>query len=152
MRIAALIFWIVTALGGFYLLGTWLRGGGLRQEQSGVTRFRPPLIFGHFLLATAGLIVWIVYVIAGQAAIAWAGFIIITLVALLGFTMFARWLTVYRARVPVPVPAGPPSAAAGGGVVPAERHLPVPIVAAHGVLAATTLVLALLSAIGVGGS
>jgi hypothetical protein len=149
MSIAALIFWIVTALGGFYLLGTWLRGGGLRQEQSGVTRFRPPLIFGHFLLAAAGLIVWIVYVVADQAAIAWAAFIIIALVALLGFTMFARWLTVYRARVPV---SGPPSAAAGGGAVPAERHLPVPIVAAHGLLAATTLVLVLLSAIGVGGS
>lgn len=148
MSIAALIIWIVTALGGFYLLGNWLRRGGMRQQASGVTRFRPPLIFGHFLLAAAGLVVWIIYVIADMTALAWAAFIIIALVALLGFTMFARWLSVARARVPVP--AGAPSAAGGSQAVPAERDLPVPIVAAHGLLAATTLVLVLLSAIGIG--
>lgn len=150
MSIAALIFWIVTALGGFYLLGNWLRRGGMRQQAAGVTRFRPPLIFGHFLLAAAGLIVWIVFVIAHQTALAWAGFIIIALVALLGFTMFARWLSVARTAVPVPVPAGAPSAPGGSQAVPAERELPVPVVAAHGLLAATTLVLVLLSAIGIG--
>jgi hypothetical protein len=35
---------------------------------------------------------------------------------------------------------------------PAERHFPVPIVAGHGLLAATTLVLVLLTMLGVGGS
>jgi hypothetical protein len=35
---------------------------------------------------------------------------------------------------------------------PAEQHFPVPIVALHGLLAATTLVLVLLTAAGVGGS
>jgi hypothetical protein len=37
---------------------------------------------------------------------------------------------------------------AGG---PAERHFPVPVVAGHGLLAATTLVLVLLAALNVGG-
>ncbi|MFG2132980.1 hypothetical protein ACGFNV_34985 [Streptomyces sp. NPDC048751] len=41
--------------------------------------------------------------------------------------------------------------AAGDEAAPAERHLPVPVVAAHGVLAATTLVLVLLAALEVGG-
>jgi manganese efflux pump family protein len=31
MGIAALITWIVTAAGGFTLLGLWLRRGGIRQ-------------------------------------------------------------------------------------------------------------------------
>jgi hypothetical protein len=150
MNVAALIAWIVTALGGFYLLATWVSRGGLRQGQSGVTRLHPSLVFGHFLLAAAGLIVWIVFLIAGSKPLAWVAFIILVPVALLGFTMFARWLGVVRARVPVAAPAsGPPSAVAEGGLVPAERHLPVPVVVGHGLLAAATLVLVLLAALGV---
>jgi hypothetical protein len=36
--------------------------------------------------------------------------------------------------------------------VPAEQHFPVSIVALHGVLAVTTIVLVLLTALGIGGS
>jgi hypothetical protein len=36
--------------------------------------------------------------------------------------------------------------------MPAEQHFPVPIVAVHGLIAATTLVLVLLAALDVGGS
>jgi hypothetical protein len=87
--------------------------------------------------------VWIVYLVVHAKALAWAGFIILLPVALLGFTMFFRWIGVYRAT-PAPVPA-----ATSTDVVPAERHLPVPVVLAHGALAATTLILVLLAAIGV---
>jgi hypothetical protein len=164
MNIAALIAWLVTAIGGFYLLGTWLARGGVRQQQAGTTRFTAPVIFGHFLLAAAGLVVWIIYLVVGQTALAWAGFFILVPVALLGFTMFARWIGVYRAadggdRGPAPGP-GRPSMAAGNPLaatataaaeaVPAERHLPAVVVVAHGLLAATTLVLVLLAAIGIG--
>ncbi|MFF7969790.1 hypothetical protein [Streptomyces sp. NPDC007905] len=59
--------------------------------------------------------------------------------------MFARWVPVYRTAAP---------ATTGEGTTPAERHLPVPVVAAHGLLGAATLVLVLvlLAALGVGGS
>jgi hypothetical protein len=143
MTVAALITWLITALGGFYLLGTWLSRGGIRQQQARTSRFPAPVIFGHFLLAAAGLIVWIVYVAAHAKALAWAAFVILLPVALLGFTMFFRWIGVYRAT-PATVPA-----AASTDVVPAERHLPVPVVLAHGALAATMLVLVLLAALGV---
>jgi hypothetical protein len=63
--------------------------------------------------------------------------------------MFARWVAGYRARVPVAAMAGGPSVA-DEARVPAERHLPVAVVAAHGLLAATTIVLVLLTALGVG--
>jgi hypothetical protein len=36
--------------------------------------------------------------------------------------------------------------------VPAEQHFPIPIVVAHGLVAATTLVLVLLAVLKVGGS
>jgi hypothetical protein len=154
MNIAALIAWLVTALGGFYLLGKWLARGGVRQQHASPSRFPAPVIFGHFLLAAAGLIVWIVFLIAHAKALAWTAFAILVPVALLGFTMFFRWIGVYRgtaAPAPARVSVGAPSAAsaaAAGEAVPAERHLPVPVVLAHGALAATTLVLVLLAALG----
>ena len=154
MNVAALIAWLVTALGGFYLLGKWLAGGGVR----GPSRFPAPVIFGHFLLAAAGLIVWIVFLIAHAKALAWTAFVILVPVAALGFTMFFRWIGVHRGvTAPAPAPArvgassatsATPATSAAAAAVPAERHLPVPVVLAHGALAATTLVLVLLAALG----
>ncbi|MHC3467382.1 hypothetical protein ACYF6T_01580 [Streptomyces sp. 7R007] len=143
MDIAALVAWIVTALGGFVLLARWIARGGLRQQQTRTTRFPAPLVFGHFLLAAAGLVVWIVYLAADRGALAWTGFGLLVAVALLGFTLFGRWIPVYRTAAPTPT---------ADDTTPAERHLPVPVVVAHGLLGATTLVLVLLAALGVGGS
>jgi hypothetical protein len=136
--IAALIVWIITAIGGFGLLATWVAKGGVRPGTG--SRFPPALIFGHFLLAAAGLVLWLVYVSTGTDALAWIAFVLLLIVAGLGFTMFARWLPTYRT-------AGTTATGAG----PAERHFPVPVVAAHGLVAATTLVLVLLAALNVGG-
>jgi hypothetical protein len=139
--IAALIVWILTAVGGFGLLGTWVAKGGVRPHPAGAgSRFPPALIFGHFLLAAAGLVLWLVYVSTGTDALAWIAFVLLLVVAALGFTMFARWLPSYRAAGSTAPSAGPP-----------ERHFPVPVVAAHGVVAAATLVLVLLAALNVGG-
>jgi manganese efflux pump family protein len=141
MEVAALITWVITALGGFVLLGTWISRGGTRQGagDAAASRFPPGLIFGHFLLAATGLVLWIVYLVTDSSALAWVCFAILLVVALLGFTMFARWLQVRRASV-----------AAGGQVSagPPEQHFPVPVVILHGLLAATTLVLVLLAALG----
>jgi hypothetical protein len=40
--IAALITGVVTALGGFCLLGAWVQRGGIRQQQSGTSRLLAP--------------------------------------------------------------------------------------------------------------
>lgn len=131
MDIAALVLWVITALGGFYMLGTWISKGGHRDVEG--SRFPPPLIFGHFLLAATGLVLWIIYVATDEDSLAWISFVILLVVALLGFTMLAKWIPTYR------------SADTGAG--PAERHFPVAIVGGHGVLAATTLVLVLLASL-----
>src|SRR5581483_605327 len=96
MAVAALIAWIITATAGFALLATWVRRGGARP--GGASKFRPAMIFGHFALAAIGLIVWISYLIASTKALAWIAFVLLVPVALLGFTMFARWLPGYRTR------------------------------------------------------
>src|ERR671924_188109 len=92
MEWAALITWIVTAGGGFVLLATWLKHGGVRQAGEPGRRIRPPIIFSHFVLAAAGLVLWIVYLGTDSEALAWIAFVILAVVALLGFTMFAIWL------------------------------------------------------------
>ena len=138
MDIAALIAWLVTAVGGFVMLGTWIAKGGTREP--GRSRFAPGLIFGHFGLAAAGLVLWIIYLVAGGKALAWIAFILLVPVALLGFTMLARWIPGYRNRT---------TTAAGADTAP-EQHFPVVVVAGHGLLAVTTVVLVLLAALGVG--
>lgn len=150
MKWAALITWIITALGGFGLLAIWLQRGGIKQADQPGRRIRPPLIFTHMLLAASGLVLWIIYLAADTKGWAWAAFIVLLVVASLGFGMLALWL---QRRQAAPAVAG-----AGGtgtmaeGSTPAEQHFPVPIVAVHGLIAATTLVLVLLAALGVGGS
>ena len=132
MGIAALVTWLVTAVGGFWMLGIWVARGGVHQP--GTSRFPAGLIFGHFGLAAIGLILWIVYLAADSDALAWIAFALLVPVALLGFTMFARWLGTRRAA---------------NGTAP-ESHLPVPVVAGHGLFAVATVVLVLLTALGVG--
>jgi hypothetical protein len=140
MEYAALISWVVTAGGGFVLLGLWLRHGGMRQRQPG-RQIRPPLILSHFALAATGLVLWIVYLINDSDALAWIAFAILVAVALLGWTMFAIWWQRRQARAAV-APDSTPG-------LPAEQHFPVLIVTLHGLLAVTTVVLVLLAAVGV---
>ncbi|MEU9500959.1 hypothetical protein [Streptomyces sp. NPDC048196] len=142
MDIAALIAWLITALGGFYMLGTWLSRGG---ASGGTSRLPVPVVFGHFALAAAGLVVWIIYLITDKDALAWTAFGLLVPVALLGFTMLARWIPVHRARAAA-------EATAGTQAEPAERHFPVPVVVGHGLFAVITVVLVLLTALGIGGS
>ena len=92
MKWAALIAWVVTAGGGFVLLSIWLARGGMQHAQEAGNRIRPPLILSHFLLAAGGLVVWIIYLISDNDALAWIAFAILAVVAVLGFTMFAIWL------------------------------------------------------------
>ena len=138
MKWAALILWVITALGGFGLLGIWLQRGGMAQSSQPGRRIRPPLIFGHMLLAATGLVLWIIYVASDSDALAWIAFVLLLVVALLGFTMLAAWL------------AQRGGAAAAETADAAERNFPQAVVGLHGVLAATTLVLVFLATIGVG--
>jgi hypothetical protein len=143
MKWAALVTWILTAGGGFVLLSVWLARGGMAQRE-GRGQIRPPLILSHFLLAATGLVLWIIYLIADKDALAWIAFVILAVVALLGWTMFAIWLRRRQAQAAVVEQTTPGT--------PAEQHFPVSIVALHGVLAVTTVVLVFLAAIGVGES
>jgi hypothetical protein len=150
MKWAALIVWVITALGGFGLLAIWLQRGGMSQADQPGRRIRPGLILTHMALAATGLVLWIIYLASDTRALAWIAFVLLLVVASLGFGMLALWLQ--RRQAGAVATAGPPSSALAEGSTPAEQHFPVPIVAAHGLVAATTLILVLLTALKVGGS
>ena len=147
MKWAALIAWVMTAGGGFVLLSIWLARGGMRQGREGGTRIRPPLILSHFLLAATGLVIWIIYIANDNDTLAWVAFVLLAVVAVLGFTMFAIW---WQRRQRGPAAREAPTNVESGA--PAEQRFPVPIVALHGLLAVVTVVLVFLTAVGVGGS
>ncbi|WP_329477810.1 hypothetical protein OG555_37125 [Kribbella sp. NBC_01484] len=136
MAIAALVTWLVTAGIGFSMLYRWISKGGVQAARGGTertSRFPPGLIFGHFALAATGLILWIIYTITDTEALTWVAFVFLIAIAVLGDLLFLRWRR------------GPTS-----GTV--ESSLPKPVVYTHGVFAATTIVLVLLTALGVGES
>jgi hypothetical protein len=161
----ALLTWVVTALGGLFLLAIWLIEYDPDVQRAAATRLPVPVISGHATLAICGLIVWVTYLITGNDQFAWATLAILAVVTSLGVTMAARWVVVYRssakpARMRVAATAG---AGGIGGLddngerareflVPPERHFPLPVVIGHGVFAFTTVVLVLLTTLGVGGS
>jgi hypothetical protein len=147
MEWAALIAWVVTAAGGFALLTIWLSRGGMRQAREAGARIRPPLILSHFLLAATGLVIWIIYIATDSDALAWVALVLLAVVALLGFTMFAIW---YQRRQRGPAAATGVTGSPGSSDTPPEQHFPVPIVGLHGLLAVTTVVLVFLTAVGVG--
>ncbi|WP_066939215.1 hypothetical protein [Microtetraspora fusca] len=128
MEHAVLAVWIVTSLAGLHLLVLWLAGGGLRQQETKVTAFPSALVLAHPALAVAGLGLWVAFLGTGDSSYAWAAFGVLTAVALLGFTLFTRWL--------------------GGGrhARGAERRFPVVAVALHGIAGVATFVLVLLAA------
>jgi hypothetical protein len=159
MRFIALIAWFVTALGGLYMLAVWLIENDATDRRNPASRLPLPLIVAHMTLAVSGLVVWVAYLLLDRDALAWTALGILGGIALLGFTMFARWIPVYRAQgaepAPVPVPVGAGLEPARPAMViqdgPPEGNFPLFIVIAHGTFAVSTVVLVLLSALGVGG-
>jgi hypothetical protein len=131
VEIAALVMWVLTAVAGFYRLTGWLSNGGLRQQGTKVTRFPVVLVVGHPTLAVLALATWVAFLLTARSVYAWSAFGALVLVALLGFTMFTRWLT----------------GQGGKHARDAEQGFPVVAVVVHGVVAVLTFVLVLLTAI-----
>ncbi|HEY2878590.1 hypothetical protein [Nocardioides sp.] len=157
MEWAALITWVMTAGVGVYMLTTWARAGGARPAAGSASNFPPPVVFGHFLLAAAGLVVWIIYLATDNDTLTWVAFADLVIVAVIGDLLILRWLRDRRAptasrgthnaeQEAVPAAATP----MGSETALAEQHIPLAVVATHGVFAVATIVLVLLVALGVG--
>lgn len=165
--------WLFDAASGGYMLRTWIARGGLRRQRAS-DRLAPRVVFGHFGLASTGLLVWVSYLASRWIVLAWVAVGLLMLVIGLGVSTVTVW---------TPFPAHRAGAeAAGTGEGPtdemlnraltdevllsqlvedvvarardapskAARHyranLAVLIPASHGLAAITTMVLAVLTA------
>src|SRR5215468_918658 len=74
---------------------------------------------------------WVIYLISDEEVYCWTSTGALVGIATLGFTKVICWMGVYREMAVLP-----------------ERHFPVPMVLAHGILAVTTVVLVVLTVLG----
>lgn len=150
--LAALVLWAwaSTALSGLALLGAWLLTPTVRNARTRSGRHRrlsPKLVFSHVGAAAFGLAVWCSFLLWGGPAAAWAGFALIIVTALIGLTMFVRWVPTYRhpealtggRHLALPAPTRGRHRA--GPQRPERLNLPFALVLGHGVLAVGTLAL-----------
>src|SRR6478735_9034754 len=144
MGIAALVTWLVTAGVGAFMVGRWLSRGGLRPSGTTGTHFPPARVFTHLGLAVAGLVVWVAYLLTDNPILAWVAVADLVLVAVLGGLLVRRWAADGRAAMAGERPSGKAPTDL------AEQHIPRLPVVLHGVFAVSTLVLVLLTALGVG--
>jgi len=145
MGVAALISWFVTAFVGLYLVAVWLIENDVSQQGTVRSRLPGPVILGHVLLALSGLVTWVVHLLFGSASWGWAAMGILGGIAVLGLTMFTRWIPVHAAYVA----AESSRSVSAEFDFPAERAFPLTVVILHGVLAVTTVTLVLLAMLGV---
>ena len=132
--LAALAAWLLTIGSGAFMLAGWIKRGGLRPR-GGRARLAPAVTLGHFSVASAGLLVWIAYLITGLGGLGWLAVGVLLAAAGLGMAT----LTVWSSRVTRPDLAWP----AGPGA--ADLRIVIPIV--HGLTASATILLALLTVV-----
>jgi hypothetical protein len=152
MSTAALITWVITAGFGFFMLIRWATRGGMRRAEGKGTHLPPYRVFTHFGLAAAGLVLWIVYLLTDNTLLAWIALVDLVVVASIGLVMVMQWAKDGRAAMAEAATTGGPFRADASGVDLAEQHIPRAPVVLHGIFAVSTVVLVLLSALGIGGS
>jgi hypothetical protein len=117
LAVAALSTWVVDAVSGAYMLATWINRGGLRRQRAS-DRLAPRVVFTHFALAAAGLLVWISFLITRRIVLAWSAVAVLMLVIGLGISTVTLW-TPFPARragdAPADADPAPPAGAAEGG-------------------------------------
>ncbi len=131
VAVTALVAWVLSAIGGLYLLRMSLAHGGLRRQATKVTRFPAALTLGHLLLGVAGLVVWVLYLTTTDIVYAWTAFGSLVVVALLGFAMLTRWLV----------------GRGGRHARAADQDVPMAAIAVHGGVAIMTFVLVFFTAV-----
>jgi hypothetical protein len=122
------------------MVATWRRHGGLTGDPQR-THLPPARVFAHLGLAVAGLVVWIVFLATDAVVWAWIALADLVLVAVLGGLLVRRWTVDGRLAM---------SGAASVSDDLAEQHISRLPVVLHGIFAVSTLVLVILTVVGVG--
>ncbi|MEP7024186.1 MAG: hypothetical protein ABJB47_10370 [Actinomycetota bacterium] len=158
MNVAALTAWLLTAALGLYMFTIWLIEDDGSQDGPGYRRLRAPVVFSHVGLAVTGLVIWLLHLYIDLGRLVWVPVAILVAVAILGVTMFTRWVPVHRlanaqdrAESALRVTSGgqlkPAVPVVPAVVLPPERNFPVTVVALHGVFAVITVILVVIATI-----
>jgi hypothetical protein len=142
MSVAALFSWMATIAAGLVLLVIWIIEYDHDFQSTAATRLPVPVISAHAMLGLFAILLWVGYLLLGAAWLAWATVAAVGTVATLGLTLAARWFRVYRTF------AHPGPAMTRRTPAPPERSFPLPVVAAHGILALSTVALVLITVLG----
>jgi hypothetical protein len=105
LAFATLGTWLLDAVSGGYMLRTWIVRGGLRRQRAS-DGLAPRVVFGHFGLASTGLLLWAGYLASRWIVLAWLAVGLLTLVIGLGVSTVTVW---------TPFPAHRPDAAGEAG-------------------------------------
>jgi hypothetical protein len=123
LGIAALITWLLDAGSGGYMLATWIARGGLYQQRAAGDRLAPRVVFGHFGIATTGLLVWVSYLVTGAAPLAWVAVGLLMLVIGLGISTVTVWTPFPARRYGPQADPAPGGTALAAFAAPAEDVL-----------------------------
>jgi hypothetical protein len=91
LGLAALITWLLDAGSGAYMLGTWVVRGGLRRQRATGERLGAAVVFGHFGMATTGLLIWAGYLATQWAFLGWLAIGLLIVVIGLGISTVTLW-------------------------------------------------------------
>jgi hypothetical protein len=130
-KVGALLAWLAAAASGGLVLARWLRAGGNPLRRT-ATAAPPGAILGHAGGGLLGLLLWAAFLLSGWAALAWIALGLLLPVAGAGMAVLV---------VGLPRPGRP-------GLTVRRPRIPVFTIFAHGLFAATALLLVLMAAIG----
>ena len=108
LGLATLLSWLLTASLGAYMLRSLLIHGALRRQRSVRDGLSPRVLYGHFSLALAGLVMWAAFVATGWGPLTWVAVVLLTPAIGLGICTVTLW-------TPYPRPAGDTGAPAQPG-------------------------------------
>jgi hypothetical protein len=130
-QVGALLAWLAAAASGGLVLARWLRAGGSPLRRT-ATAAPPAVILGHVSGGLLGLVLWAGFMLGGWAVLAWIALGLLAPVAGAGMAVLVLGL---------PSPDRP-------GLTARRPRIPVLAIFAHGLFAATALLLVLMATIG----
>ncbi len=90
LAFATLGTWLFDAVSGGYMLRTWIARGGLRRQRAS-DALAPRVVFGHFGLASTGLLLWAGYLASRWIVVAWLAVGLLMLAIGLGVSTVTVW-------------------------------------------------------------
>ena len=150
LGLIALFTWLITVALGLWMMIRWILRSRARHPPGSRLRRPPALDLAHLGLASASLLTWIAYLATGVIGLAWTASALLPLVAGLGMALVFLPPSVRHAGT-APAQALPAAMTSdpARGNPSRRRRPPVVTVGAHIIFATVTILLALLTAIGV---